>query len=180
MSTLLKVYHSRWATSGIRQWLNASGAANTWWQAKTVFDRPINADVDGFLKDIDAAFLDIIGEVTKTTQKSISDGYGLETTAEKFFLLSRPEVYGGAERNQDGADGTVYAYYGEGHSDLPSPGTGADDNRIKYRKGLEQVWVLRTSSVSSGYGVRAINRTGQISSSAAYTANGIAPACVIV
>ena len=170
---------NRWATSGIRQWLNADGAANTWWQAKTVFDRPTNADVDGFLKDIDAAFLDIIGEVSKTTQKSGSDGYGLETTAEKFFLLSRPEVYGGTERSADGADGTVYAYYGEGHSDLPSPGTGADSNRIKYRDSSAQSWILRTPSANS-IGIRYIATSGGMASGYAMTRIGIAPACVIV
>ena len=170
---------NRWATSGIRQWLNADGAANTWWQAKTVFDRPTNADVDGFLKDIDAAFLDIIGEVSKTTQKSGYDGYGLETTAEKFFLLSRPEVYGGTERSADGADGTVYAYYGEGHSDLPSPGTGADSNRIKYRDSSAQSWILRTPSASS-IGIRYIASSGGVASGYAMTRTGIAPACVIV
>ena len=71
---------NNWAESGLRQWLNTAGAANTWWEPKTVFDRPTNAGSVGFLKGFDPAFLNVIGDVTKTTQKSTSDGYGLETT----------------------------------------------------------------------------------------------------
>ena len=170
---------NNWKLSGIRQWLNTDGDANAWWKAKNVFDRPTNADKAGFLRNMDAAFLDIIGEVIKTTQKSISDGYGLETTTEKFFLLSRLEVYAGTERNQDGADGKVYAYYGAGRSDLTAPGMEADTNRIKYRGGSAQYWWLRTPN--SGYGgyVRSVHPTGTLATNNASVSIGVAPACVI-
>lgn len=171
---------NNWASSSIRQWLNTDSDANTWWEAKTIFDRPTNANQAGFLKNIDAAFLNVIGEVTKTTQKSITDGYGLETTTEKFFLLSRPEVYAGTERSQDGANGKVYAYYGAGRSDLTAPGTGADTNRIKYRGGSAQYWWLRTPISGVGGSVRVVVPAGGLGDIVASVSYGVAPACVIV
>ena len=173
---------NNWAESGIRQWLNTDAEAGTWWEPKTVFDRPIAiaATTAGFLKGFDPAFLNVIGEVTKTTQQSISDGYGRDTSTERFFLLSRPEIYAGTERSADGADGTVYEYYGAGYSDLTSAGTGADSNRIKYRNGTATYWWLRTPTSTYGYYVRVVFPTGTLSSNLASTSHGVAPACVIV
>lgn len=173
---------NNWFSSGIRQWLNTDKDANTWWEAKTVFSRPNSTTVakDGFLKGIDPAFLGVIGEVTKTTQKSVSEGYGLNTTCERFFLLSRPEIYGGTERGGDGADGKVYAYYGDGYSDLSIPNAGANTNRIKYRNGSASYWWLRTPYAAFGNFVRFITPTGALSDNNAVNSHGVVPACVIV
>ena len=171
---------NNWAESSLRQWLNTDAAANTWWEPKSVFDRPANAGSDGFLKGFDPAFLAVVGEVTKKTQLSISDNYGMDTSTERFFLLSRPEIYAGTERSTDGADGTVYPYYGAGYSDLTAPGTGADSNRIKYRNGSATYWWLRTPSAGYGGHVRYVSPTGYLHNSYAYYSNGVAPACVIV
>ena len=152
---------SNWKTSSIRQWLNTDGAANTWWEAKTVFDRPANANRDGFLKGMDPDFLSVIGEVNKTTKTYDSV---LETNAEKFFLLSVAEAYGYDESRPEGA---VYAYYGE------------DANRIKYRSAVAANWYLR-SSYFKPYVVRYILNTGTMREYTANTASGVAPACVIV
>ena len=169
---------NNWKLSGIRQWLNTDSAANAWWEAKNVFDRPTNADKAGFLRNMDAAFLDIIGEVTKTTQKSVSDGYGLETTTEKFFLLSRPEVYAGTERSQDGADGVPYSYYKD-YSDLSEAGSGADSNRIKYRGSSAHHWWLRTPYSGNGATVHFVIPSGALNGTGASGSYGVAPACVI-
>lgn len=171
---------NNWAESGMRQWLNTDAAANTWWEPKTVFDRPTSASSAGFLKGLDPAFLNVIGEVTKTTQQSISDGYGLDVSTERFFLLSRPEIYAGTERSADGADGKVYAYYGAGYSDLASPGTGADSNRIKYRSGSATYWWLRAPHSTLGGNVRGVLPTGILYNNSAFNSHGVAPACVIV
>ncbi|MDO4562220.1 MAG: DUF6273 domain-containing protein [Clostridia bacterium] len=171
---------NNWSESSLRQWLNTDAAANSWWEPKTVFDRPANTDSVGFLKDLDPAFLDVIGDVTKTTQLSVSDDYGLETSTERFFLLSRPEVYAGTERSADGTDGTVYVYYGAGYSDLTAPGTGADSNRIKYRNGSATYWWLRTPHSTVGGHVRNVHPTGSLNIYNANNSTGVAPACVIV
>lgn len=171
---------NNWAESSLRQWLNTDADANSWWEAKTVFDRPANASSAGFLKGLDPEFISVIGEVTKTTQRSISDGYGLDTSAERFFLLSRPEIYAGTERSADGADGTVYEYYGDEYSDLTAPGTGADTNRIKYRNGSASYWWLRTPYSVYGHDVHPVHPSGALNNTSASNSIGVAPACVII
>lgn len=173
-----------WDTSEIRQWLNSDGDANTWWVAQTVFDRPgSTAAKDGFLKNLDPAFLDVVGTVTKNTQKSITEGYGISSSSERFFLLSRSEVYGGNERTADGSEGEAYPYYGSGYSTLSAPGTGSDKNRVKYRNGSAYYWWLRTPTADNGRYVRLVIHYGNLNF---YNANGsrssfgVAPACVIV
>ena len=176
----IKYGSNNWETSALRQWLNSDAEGGEWWEPKTVFDRPSsNVASAGFLKGLDPAFLNVIGEVTKTTQQSISDGYGLNVSTERFFLLSRPEIYAGTERSADGADGKVYEYYGAGYSDLASPGTGADSNRIKYRNGSATYWWLRTPISTYGYSVRRVLPTGTLHTSNAYNSYGVAPACII-
>lgn len=171
---------NNWSQSSIRQWLNTDKDANTWWEPQTVFDRPGTVNVDGFLKNIDSEFLAVLGEVTKTTQKSIFDGYGLNTSNEKIFLLSRPEVYGGIEYSTDGADGTVYPYYNTEYSDLSSAAMTADTNRIKNRNGSPYYWWLRTPYAGSGNNPRLVYPSGSVSILNAYSPYGAAPACVIV
>lgn len=170
---------NNWSQSALRQWMNSDGAANTWWTPQTVFDRPGNATVDGFLKGMDANFLSVLCAVKKKTQNSVSDGYGITESDEKFFLLSRPEVYGGTERSADGPDGTVYEYYGQGLSDLSAPSTGADTNRIKYRSSTPYYWWLRTPTSSYGHNVRRVYPDGSVGYYGASGSNGVAPACVI-
>lgn len=177
----IKYGSNNWAESALRQWLNTDAEGNAWWEPKSVFDRPSsNVASAGFLKGLDPAFLNVIGEVTKTTQQSISDGYGLNVSTERFFLLSRPEIYAGAERSADGAGGTVYAYYGAGYSDLTAPGTGEDTNRIKYRNGPATYWWLRTPDSTYGNRARLVSPTGSLSNGHALDSYGVAPACCIV
>lgn len=171
---------NNWAESAMRQWLNTDAAANSWWEAKTVFDRPANASKAGFLNKLDPAFLDVVGTVTKKTQLSISDEYGMHVAEERFFLLSRPEVFAGVERSADGADGEPYEFYGAGYSDYTSPNTGADTNRIKYRNGTAYYWWLRTPGSGNGYHVRIVLTTGTLNNNFASNSHGVAPACVIV
>ena len=162
--------------STIRQWLNTDGAANTWWQPQSNFDRPANADKDGFLYGADEDFISALGTVIKTTQKSSTSGGGLQTSFEKVFLLSRPEVYGGAEG--DIPDGIPYSYYKD-NSDLSQSGTDADTNRIKRNGNTAVTWWLRTAVANSGSSERLVQYSGKIVNS---NANGLyyaAPAVVV-
>ena len=54
---------------------------------------------------------------------------GSDTTTEKFFLLSRSEVYGGLENSVN--EGTPYPYYADYSQLGNTAGTGADSNRVK-------------------------------------------------
>ena len=104
----------------------------------------------------------------------------MHVAEERFFLLSRPEVFAGVERSADGADGEPYEFYGAGYSDYTSPNTGADTNRLKYRNGTVYYWWLRAPSSGYGFGVRYVSSTGSLGYYGAGISVGVAPACVIV
>ena len=170
---------NNWAESSLRQWLNTDKNGGEWWEPKTVFDRiPNEINMDGFLKGLDPAFVNIIGEVTKKTQANVTDNYDIVTSSERFFIPSLPEVYGGIEREDKGADGTVYDYYGPKFSDLTSPGMATDSNRIKYADKYPGHWWLRTTFPIGGHTLRYVTDTGSIKElgGKAY----VAPICAIV
>lgn len=171
---------NNWIESSLRQWLNSDKDEGAWWEPKTNFDRPSDVSIDGFLKGIDPSFLSVIGYVTKKTQLSVSDDYDLATSSERFFLLSRSEVYGGTEFETNGADGNVYPYYDEEHSDLTAPGIESDSNRIKYVNDTANYQWLRTSNISDSYRIRYITATGSLAISGARNRYSVAPACTIV
>ena len=171
---------NNWLESGIRQWLNSDGDADTWWKAKTEYDAPPSyaSSTAGFLKGLDAEFLSTVGEVSKITARDkVTDGGDSDTSTEKFFLLSKTEVYGGLNNNI--AEGVAYPYYAD-NSVLSSAGVGADANRIKYRNGAAQNWWLRSPNTSSSSFVRYVNTTGNVSGNYARNGSGVAPACCII
>lgn len=171
---------NNWMQSAMRQYLNSDAAAGSVWTPKTNFDRPPSwvTNTAGFLNGLDADFLAVIGEVDKiTTLNTLTDGGGSETNAEKFFLLSRSEVYGGKENGI--LEGDAYPYYSE-TSDLSAAGTGADTNRIKYRNGAAQYWWLRSPHTSNSYDVRCVYATGFVYFNSATNSFGVAPACCII
>lgn len=171
---------NNWLESGIRQWLNSDGNADTWWEAKTEYDvKPSYASsTAGFLKGLDAEFLSTVGEVSKITARhTVTDGGDSDTSTEKFFLLSMTEVYGGLNNNI--AEGVAYPYYAD-NSVLSSAGRGNDANRIKYRNGAAQYWWLRSPSASYSSQVRFVSLAGNIDGTGAINRFGIAPACCII
>lgn len=171
--------NSRWSHSALRQWLNSDELAGSVWESKNEFDRAPSwtSSTAGFLNGMDADFLAVVGEVTKETAlNTVTDGGGKETLTEKFFLLSRSEVYGGNEVT--GGEGTPYAYYSE-YSDLTAPGTGNDTNRIKYRSGTAYYWWLRSPNAGGASWTCRVYAAGGVDSGGASYSTGVAPACVI-
>ena len=172
--------NNRYSVSAMRQYLNSSAAAGSVWTPKHNFDRAPSwaTSTAGFLNGMDEDFLSVIGEVTKVTAlNTVSDGGGSETTTERFFLLSRSEVYGGNEVT--GGEGAAYPSYAN-YSDLAAPGTENDTNRIKYRNGSAQYWWLRSPNAGHAYSVRYVDTAGGVNGSSASYATGVAPACCIV
>lgn len=172
--------NNRYSQSAMRQYLNSNAAAGSVWTPKNVWDRAPSwaTTTAGFLNGMDEDFLSVIGEVTKRTAlNTVSDGGGYEDTIEKFFLLSRSEVYGGNEVT--GGEGAAYPYYSD-YSDLGSAGTGNDSNRIKYRSGSAQYWWLRSPNAGNASRVRLVCTTGDISINSAGSSYGVAPACCII
>jgi hypothetical protein len=172
---------NNWVESAARQYLNSDAAAGSVWTPQTKWDRPPSwvTTQAGFMNGLDADFLAVIGETEKvTTQNTVCEDGNAQTTKDKFFFLSRPEVFCGVERSQVD-EGSPYPYYSD-YSDYTSPNTGADKNRIKYLNGSAQWWWLRTPNAGSGYGVRSVYTTGGLSGNGANFSSGVAPACNVI
>lgn len=171
---------NNYAESAVRQFINSDKAAGSVWESKTNFDRPPawNANTAGFMNGLDSDFLAVIGKSNKVTAlNSVTDGGGSVTLDDKFFLLSKSEVYGGLENNIN--EGSPYSYYAN-YSDLSSEGTGDDSNRIKYRSGTAQWWFLRSPDSATGGNVRDVNPAGGVNYYIAGGSGGVAPACNII
>lgn len=142
--------------------------------------KPLKTRVDYVYEK--AGFAEIVGGTSKThivtVRNTTCDGGGYDEMDDYFFLLSRSEVYGGAEVSgvNEGEPYPCYANY----SDLSAPGTGPDSNRIKYKNGTAQYWWNRTPNSGNGGDVRLVNAAGGVSSYVAYNSGGVAPACNII
>lgn len=182
---------NRWSTSAMRQHLNSKKVAGSVWTPQTVFDRPPSwlTSTAGFMHGLDPEFikicadvelLTVLNTVCDTTSTEGSAGTGYETTVDKYFLPSRPEVFAGSDNASDKGD--AWKYY-SANSDVPggASNANADSNRIKVLKsnGNATYWWLRSPNVGGGNNVRNINPTGNVGNYGAYSSYGVAPACVI-
>lgn len=179
---------NRWGTSAMRQQLNSAAKANSVWTSQTVFDRPPSwvSNTKGFINGLDPSFAKLIAEVElltalsalcDTTPAAGTAGTGFETTVDRVFLPSRPEVYGGSDNNSD--KGTPWEYY-SANSDLSAAGSAADSNRIKTNSsGTAKYWWLRSPNVGYGASVRNVTPSGNVSDGSAHIAFGTAPACIL-
>lgn len=170
---------NKYSTSAMRQLLNSDAAAGKVWTPQTIYDRPPAwaETQNGFLAGLDPDFLAVVADVKKRTAlNTIADGGGYEDTVEKFFLLSRSEVYAGLENSVN--EGNPYPYYSD-FSDLSAAGSGEDGNRIKYMDGVAKYWWLRSPYASNAYIVRLVNPSGTLNNAYATNAYACAPACTI-
>ena len=182
---------NRWSTSAMRQHLNSGKVAGSVWAPQNPWDRAPSwvSSTAGFMHGLDPEFIKICGDVELLTALSTaagdcttaegSAGTGFETTVDKFFLPSRPEVFGGGDNASD--KGNAWQYY-SANSDVPggASNANADTNRIKTNAaGTAVVWWLRSPSVGYGYYVCRVTTCGHISGSSAYYSYGVAPACVV-
>lgn len=114
---------NNYAQSAARQWLNSAAIAGSVWVPQTKFDRPPNFDTtyNGFMHSLPNDFLEIVQTAVVPcrtngvyeidsldgTHFTINQTYTLE---DKFFLLSRPEVYGSWD-HANLKDGELLDYY---------------------------------------------------------------------
>lgn len=167
--------------SAIKQWLNSDAAAGSVWKPQTKFDRPPSwaTTTPGWMNDLDTDFLAVIGKTAcVVSRNTVTDGGGSDEFSDKFFLLSRREVYMGNEISSV-IEGEPYPYYSD-YSDLTAAGTDADSNRIKHRNDVARYWWLRTPFPRNGGIVRCVNTAGSLSSYSVYSSYGVAPACNII
>ena len=88
---------NNYVESAIRQWLN-SDDSDFIWTPQTNYDRPSTYSGGGFLHQLDPELVAVLGAVDKqVARNNITDDGGQDTFSDRVFLLSRAEVYGGAE-----------------------------------------------------------------------------------
>ena len=173
---------NNYAQSAARQWLNSKAAAGSVWTPTNKFDRRPSwaASNSGFMLGLPADFIAAVQTAAIPCRtNSVFEVNSLDgteyttnqvyTLKDKFFLLSRPEIYG----TWDSAtykDGELLEFY-EGLTDT---------ERIKYdAAGSARNCWLRSPYPGGAGGERAVGTSGALSYYSAIVANGVAPACII-
>ena len=162
--------NNRYSVSNIRQWLNSSGAAGSWYSNQHTADAaPDYASTKaGFMNDIDSDFLGVIGQTKiRVAKNTVTDGGGYEDINDKFYLPSTTEV--GLANENNIAEGALFPYFD------------SNNKRIKSKAGGSAYdWWLRTPYSGNSYYARGVNAGGSRSNGFAYFAYGVAPACNII
>lgn len=173
---------NNYSQSALRQWLNSAAAVGSVWAPTNKFDRPPTwkATYNGFLHGLPTEFLEVVQpavipcrtnsafEVDSLdgTAFAINQTYNLE---DKFFVLSRPEIYGSLD-SASYKDGELLAYY-NGFTDT---------ERIKYDEGgsARYSW-LRSPNPAHASDVRSVDAAGALNRRHACNANAVEAACII-
>ena len=173
---------NNYAQSAVRQWLNSAAEGGGVWSPQTKYDRPpVWAEIYyGFLHSLPADFLAVIQtavipcRTSSTYECGSLDGTVFVpnqtyTLQDKFFILSRPEIYGTWD-NTDCKDGEQLEYY-----------TGLlDAERKKYdSSGTVRTAWLRSPTVSYASHARVASTDGSINGYGVSGSYGVAPACII-
>lgn len=162
--------NNRYLYSNIRQWLNSSAAAGSWYSNQHSADAaPDYATTKpGFMSYFDSDFLAVIGKTKIKTVKASVDGGSYEEMADEYFYLPSTTEVGLANENNI-AEGALFPYFSN------------DSKRIKYNaSGSATSWRLRTPLSGTSNGVRGVNASGTLSGTSASSACGVAPVCNII
>lgn len=173
---------NNYAQSAARQWLNSSAAAGSVWAPQTKFDRPPSwvTTYNGFMHGLPSDFLAVVQAASIPCRTNgIHETNSLDGTAyttnqvytlsDKFFLLSRPEIWGTWDSTSY-KDGELLDYY-DGLTDT---------ERKKYdENGSVRVVWLRSPHPSTAGNVRIVRTDGSVHSDTANGSNGVAAACII-
>lgn len=174
---------NNYAQSSVRQLINSDYKVGSVWKPATKFDRPPSwvSNGNSFIKGLPTDFLQVVQSAvvpfrTNSTYEveslngekfSINQVYNLH---DKFFLLSRPEIFGTLDSDSTIKDGEFLEYY-NGLTDA---------ERIKYDvSGLACSCRLRSPNPGSPSHEYSVNINGTLGSTGAINNIGIAPACII-
>lgn len=174
---------NNYAQSAVRQWLNSAAVAGSVWTPTNVFDRPASwaTSYNGFMHGLPADFLAVVQpavlacctnslfevESLDSTAFAINQLYNLK--ADKFFLLSRPEIFGDLG-SASYKDGTQLEYYN---------GLTATERIKRDVAGTARNAWLRSPDPSGAGSARGVNSDGTLGSNGAGNGSGVAPACII-
>ena len=173
---------NNYAQSAVRQWLNSAAAAGSVWVPTNKFDRAPSwaTTYNGFMHSLPAEFLAVVEPaVIPCRANSVCECTSLDGTEftinqvyelkDKFFLLSRPEIYGSWD-SATYKDGELLDYY-EGL-------TNAERKKFDILGSVRYAW-LRSPYPSNASIARIVDTDGSLSSDGAYYSSGVAPACII-
>ena len=166
--------------SAIRQWLNTDKTAGNWWVAQNKWDRAPEyaSSANGFMYGMDEGFLKVVKKTNiKCAKNTLFEGGGVDEMDDYFFLLSKPQIYGGATVSGVN-EGSVYPYF-KNYSTLNAAGTDNDLNRIKKRNNTATWYWLRSPGADHGNYVWGVSTAGRLYSNHAMNAGGITAACTI-
>lgn len=166
---------NKYTESAIRQWLNAGGAAGSYWTSKSNYDLAPSwhSTLAGFRNGLDPDLLAVLGETTREVElNTVTDGGGQATIADNIFLPSRMEIYGSVETA--GHKGLQFqAYVG-----LPNI------DKIKYDTtalSTARHWWVRSPNAVAAHIAHSVNSaTGSLLNGNASNGHGAAAACVIL
>ena len=173
---------NNYAQSAARQWLNSAAAAGSVWTPKNKFDRAPSwaTSQKGFMHGLPADFLAVVQpavvpcrtnsifEVDSLdgTEFTVNQAYELK---DKFFLLSRPEIYGDWDSSSY-KDGTQLEYY---------EGLTATECIKRDAAGSARTCWLRSPYPGHASRERGVGTDGSLGYYSANNARGVAPACII-
>lgn len=174
---------NNYAQSAVRQWLNSAAVAGSVWTPTNVFDRPASwaTSYNGFMHGLPADFLAVVQPAVLACRTNslfevesldgaafaINQLYSLK--ADKFFLLSRPEIFGDWD-SASYKDGTQLEYYN---------GLTATERIKRDAAGTARNAWLRSPYPSDASYARRVYSSGEVNSNSAYNSYGVAPACII-
>lgn len=174
---------NNYAQSAVRQWLNSAAVAGSVWTPTNVFDRPASwaTSYNGFMHGLPADFLAVVQpavlacrtnslfevESLDGTAFAINQLYSLK--ADKFFLLSRPEIFGDWD-SASYKDGTQLEYYN---------GLTATERIKRDAAGTARTAWLRSPYPSYASIARIVTSSGGVYNGNACNGYGVAPACII-
>lgn len=173
---------NNYAQSAIRRWLNSDAAAGSVWVPTNIFDRQHYwiKTYAGFMRGLDSSFSAVVQpaaipcRTNSVFETNSLDGTEFTTNQvytlhDKFFLLSRPEIYGTWDSSSY-KDGELLEFY-EGKTDA---------ERIKYTAAGSPYYCWLRSSYLGAYNLRRVNNSGTIGVGNASDSNiSFAPACII-
>ena len=174
--------HNRWKYSNLRQWLNATGAKNTWWTQQEKWDvKPGEAEtIDGFLYGYSEDVYRYFKPIKVVTVACNIDGNAEDVTYDRVFLSSLEQMY--CVPQFSGKEGSYWEYYKRllGRTS-PAPTSATYARLIKYALGTTsaQNCFRRSANRYNASVVWTVYTSGYVYSGYAISANRCAPSVFI-
>ena len=174
--------NNNYAQSAARQLINSAEAAGDVWAPVSKFDRPPSwaTSLEGFAHVLDPEFLAVVEtaaipcRTSNVFEAASLDGTQFTTAStytlyDKFFLLSRPEIFGDWD-SASVKDGVQLEYY---------VGLSNAERIHRDKNGSARICFLRSPSPGGARNVRYLTSSGDLDYSYAGNSLGVAPACII-